>query len=109
MAATAAAGGSVNGEAGREDELEPSPGVLSTQIRPPISSTSRLQMVRPSPVPPYLRVVEPSAWRERLEQPAACSGVMPMPVSRTREAQLDAVSPRPARRSTIDADLARAR
>ena len=35
---------------------------LSTWIVPPIISTSRLQMVRPRPVPPYLRVMEASAW-----------------------------------------------
>ena len=34
---------------------------LSTQMRPPIRSTSCEAMLRPSPVPPYLRVVEPSA------------------------------------------------
>ena len=45
----------------------PRPGVLSTQMRPPISSTSCAQIVRPSPVPPNLRVVEPSRLRERLE------------------------------------------
>ena len=38
------------------------PGALSTPISPPISSTSCLEIARPSPVPPYLRVVEPSAW-----------------------------------------------
>jgi len=34
---------------------------LSTHIVPPISSESRLLIARPSPVPPYLRVVELSA------------------------------------------------
>ena len=49
-------------EAGREVEACcPRPGSLSTQMRPPISSTSRAEMARPSPVPPYFRVVEPSA------------------------------------------------
>ena len=33
-----------------------------TPICPPISSASRLQIASPSPVPPYLRVVEASAW-----------------------------------------------
>ena len=49
--------------------VEPAPGVLSTPIRPPISSTSCLEIARPRPVPPYLRVVEASAWRERSEEP----------------------------------------
>ena len=38
--------------------VEPSPRVLSTVISPPINSMRFLQMLRPSPVPPYLRVVE---------------------------------------------------
>jgi hypothetical protein len=38
---------------------------LSTQMRPPISSTSRREMVRPSPEPPNRRVVEESAWVKR--------------------------------------------
>ena len=41
----------------------PCPGVLSTQMRPPIiCDERRTEMVRPSPVPPYVRVMEPSAW-----------------------------------------------
>ena len=39
----------------------PSPGLLSTPISPPISSTSRCEIASPRPVPPYRRVVEPSA------------------------------------------------
>ncbi|MNT63415.1 hypothetical protein D3C72_2012300 [compost metagenome] len=39
----------------------PQPGADSTWIAPPISSTSRLAIARPSPVPPNRRVVEPSA------------------------------------------------
>ena len=35
---------------------------LSSQISPPMSSTNRRQMVRPSPVPPCFRVVDGSAW-----------------------------------------------
>ena len=60
----------------------PTPGALSTPIVPPIISTSRLLMVRPRPVPPYLRVVEASAWLKALNRRPRCSGVMPMPVSR---------------------------
>ena len=39
----------------------PTPGSLSSQMRPPINSTSRRQIVRPRPVPPCLRVVDMSA------------------------------------------------
>ena len=39
----------------------PRPGSLSTVIVPPIRATSRAAMVRPRPVPPYLRVVEVSS------------------------------------------------
>ena len=42
----------------------PLPTVLSTQIRPPIICTSCEEMARPRPVPPYLRVVEASAWEK---------------------------------------------
>ena len=39
----------------------PLPGSLSSQSRPPISSTSCAEIVRPRPVPPYRRVVDASA------------------------------------------------
>src|SRR2546430_12707623 len=39
---------------------EPLPRVLSTPIWPPIISTNCLEIARPRPVPPYLRVVDPS-------------------------------------------------
>src|SRR5690349_353854 len=40
----------------------PLPSSLSTQIRPPNISVSLREIVSPRPVPPYLRVVELSAW-----------------------------------------------
>ena len=43
-------------------KVEPLPGSLSTHIRPPMSSPRRLLIARPSPVPPYRRVVEASTW-----------------------------------------------
>ena len=59
----------------------PWPSSLSTPMVPPISSTSRFEMASPSPVPPNLRVVDPSAcendWNRRLRP----SGEMPIPVS----------------------------
>ena len=43
--------------------FQPCPGpALCTHMLPPISSASRLLMASPRPVPPYLRVVEASAW-----------------------------------------------
>ena len=59
----------------------PTPGSLSSQTWPPISSTSRRQMVSPSPVPPCFRVVDESACMKGWNRRAACSFVMPMPVS----------------------------
>ena len=43
------------------ENVLPLPASLSTQSRPPIRFTIRTEMLRPRPVPPYLRVVEPSA------------------------------------------------
>ena len=42
--------------------VEPSPSTLSTHMVPPISSARRLLTASPSPVPPYLRVVDESTW-----------------------------------------------
>ncbi len=66
-----------------KEKVLPTPGSLSSQIWPPINSTSRRLMVRPSPVPPCLRVVDMSACEKGWNNFAACSRVMPMPVSRT--------------------------
>ena len=41
--------------------VDPFPGVLSTPIRPLIRATNCSEIDKPKPVPPYLRVVEPSA------------------------------------------------
>lgn len=61
----------------------PRPGSLSTASRPPICSTSRMQMVSPRPVPPYRRVVEASAWENGSNSRTTSCGAMPMPVSQT--------------------------
>ena len=61
----------------------PRPGWLSTQIRPPIISTSCRLMARPRPVPPKRRVVESSACEKGWNSRAICSAVMPIPESRT--------------------------
>ena len=61
----------------------PRPGSLSTVICPPIRATSREAMVRPRPVPPYLRVVEVSSCSKARKMLSCLSFGMPMPVSRT--------------------------
>ena len=48
---------------------------------PPIISTSCLHIASPSPVPPYLRVVDASAWTNGENSAAAWSGRIPIPVS----------------------------
>ena len=64
-------------------KLEPCPGMLSTPMRPSIISTSRLAIARPSPVPPYCRVVDPSPWTNDSKIFSRTCGFTPMPVSRT--------------------------
>ena len=56
---------------------------LSTQMRPPIISTSCEAMVNPRPVPPYLRVVNDSACVNAANTAACRSLGIPMPVSLT--------------------------
>ncbi len=70
----------------------PSPGALSRVIAPPMSDTRRAQMVSPSPVPPYSRVVELSACEKASNTRWCFSRGMPMPVSRT-DTTRDASSP----------------
>ena len=64
-------------------KVEPRPGSLATVMSPPIIWQKRRLIARPSPVPPYLRVVEASAWTKSWKSLPICSGVMPMPVSVT--------------------------
>ena len=54
---------------------------LSTQISPPIMRTILRQMASPKPVPPYLRVVDPSAWANASKISPLLLGSMPIPVS----------------------------
>ena len=63
--------------------VDPAPGALSKPIDPPIMSTSRLQMARPRPVPPNLRVVAPSAWVKLVKSFGWASSGTPQPVSVT--------------------------
>ena len=69
----------------REQEGRTAPGLaLAPTSCPPISSTRRLEIASPRPVPPYLRVVEASTWVKDWNSRSDPSGAMPMPVSRTR-------------------------
>ena len=74
----------------------PRPGSLSTVILPPIRATSRAAMVRPRPVPPYLRVVEVSSCSKARKIVSCLSGGMPMPVSRTVNRRPTLAARRPA-------------
>ena len=64
---------------------DPFPSSLTTLISPCISLISFLEIARPRPVPPYLRVVEVSAWLKAWNSCPIFSGAMPMPVSRTEK------------------------
>jgi len=61
----------------------PSPTTLSIVMSPPIIWQNFFEMARPNPVPPYFRVVDESAWVNSSKTFSICSGVMPIPVSRT--------------------------
>ncbi len=52
-------------------------------MAPPICSASDLLIARPSPVPPYLRLMEASTWLNESKIRSWCSGGIPGPVSRT--------------------------
>ncbi|KWV84676.1 hypothetical protein PFLmoz3_05714 [Pseudomonas fluorescens] len=62
---------------------EPSPGVLSTPISPPICSINRLEITRPKPVPPGWRDSELSAWLNAWNRARTSWLDRPMPVSCT--------------------------
>ncbi|MNT28228.1 hypothetical protein D3C72_1638990 [compost metagenome] len=61
----------------------PRPGWLYTPTLPPMSSTSCLLITSPRPLPPYLRVVDGSAWWKERNSCATSSCFMPMPRSCT--------------------------
>ena len=63
----------------------PWPSSLATVRSPPIIRQNLRLMARPRPVPPYLRVVEASAWPKASNNRPICSGVIPMPVSETEK------------------------
>ena len=58
-------------------------GALTRRISPPSSRVSSRLIASPRPVPPYLRLVLPSACWNASKMICCLSGEMPMPVSRT--------------------------
>src|SRR5499427_117928 len=66
-----------------KEKVEPRPGSLSTQMRPPWSSTKVLVMLSPRPVPPNSRLMLASTWRNSAKMWSSWSAGMPMPVSDT--------------------------
>src|SRR5579864_8173563 len=65
-------------------KMLPFPGSLSTEICPPINLMRLVDMARPRPVPPNLRVVELSPCVKASKIRACFSKGIPIPVSRTR-------------------------
>jgi len=61
----------------------PTLGSLVTRTLPPMRMASCLVMASPSPVPPYLRVVELSACEKDWKSSPILSRGMPIPVSST--------------------------
>ena len=61
----------------------PLPSSLFTETSPPMSLARFWTIVRPRPVPPYLRVVEASAWVNAWKSLSICSCVIPIPESLT--------------------------
>src|SRR5688572_2598307 len=61
----------------------PWPSSLATVICPPILATNSRQIDSPRPVPPYLRLVLPSACWKASKMIFCCSTVIPIPVSTT--------------------------
>ena len=78
-------------------KVAPAPGTLVTPIRPSISSTSRLEMARPRPVPLCRRAGPLSACSNSAKMRSIASGGTPGPVSRTaKRSMISAVPPRAA-------------
>ena len=69
----------------------PLPNWLSTRMSPPCISTRRRVMASPSPVPPYFRVMLPSAWVNFSKIDVSLSAGMPGPVSTHLDGGVDAV------------------
>src|SRR5216683_2935085 len=63
--------------------VDPVPSLLSTQIRPPCSSTNFLASVSPRPVPSCFLASSLPTWRNSSKMAAWSSGAIPIPVSVT--------------------------
>ena len=92
-------GGACTGAPDREPEkFDPSPGVLSTPISPPIRSTGCWQIARPSPVPPKRLAYGLVGLGEGVNSRGSTAGSIPMPLSRTLKWKNDSgVSSLPSR------------
>ena len=76
--------GCCNGNCSSIKNVVPCPGLLTTPIPCSfICLTMRWLMASPSPVPPYFRVVEVSAWVKAWNKRLRCCSSMPIPVSVT--------------------------
>ena len=64
---------------------------------PPMKLTNCVQIAKPRPVPPYLRVVELSPCSKGLKMAACLDSGTPMPVSRTEKRTVDEDSPMDSR------------
>src|SRR5487761_1247203 len=78
----------------------PLPTSLCSLISPPSRLVSSRQIDRPRPVPPYLRLVVPSAWANAPNTDCCFFVGMPMPVSAT----LNAMTPSARLSETLSAD-----
>ena len=88
--------GRAAGGAGKVNrKREPWPGVLSQDRFPPISCASCREIVSPSPVPPYSRVVDPSAWVKASNRLPNALASIPMPVSTTPSSSCGACASAP--------------
>src|SRR5688572_12583276 len=80
--------GSLIGSSGKTVvKVLPTPTVLSSEIVPPSSSVSSFTMASPNPVPPCLRRIGSSTWRNGWNTYPTASAGMPGPVSTTAIAQ----------------------
>lgn len=70
----------------------PSPGVLLAEMVPPIISTSFFEMESPRPVPPWVLVVDFSAWLNELNNFGSLSDGIPMPESQTENSSCTILS-----------------
>ena len=82
--------------AGRVTEnVEPLPGALTTSMVPPCSSTSRLEMASPRPVPWYFLTRVLSPWTKGWNSRAMSASSMPGPWSRTQKRTAEPASSAP--------------